>query len=112
MWFINKATHYLVGMLVGWCIRRCPRAAAFFAIAFCIYQVIERQVKHQRNPLTKDGAYPELREFQSGMGLGFAAEITDAIALDGGGSRWAAAWYRDRVRALCAAVRAKKSTGD
>ena len=73
---LNKLAHYAIGFVVGALLRRRPTAAVLIAATFGAYQIVERSAKD-------DDAYPEIREFGIGLGIGLAAEQADFTAMRG-----------------------------
>lgn len=94
----NTLAHYLVGAATGAIARRFPTLACILAAGFFLYQSIEMYRKNQLNEESKDNAYPEIRQFLVGFGVGAAAEAADAAVMRGGVGdrlrRWRDRWVR------------------
>ena len=91
----NHVAHVGVGVAVGALARRLPVLACILAGGFFLYQVVEMIRKHQVNKASKDNAYPEIKEFLVGVGMGAAADAADAAV------------YRGRIRTRLGAWRGR-----
>ncbi len=74
---LNRAAHFAIGIWVGWN-SRAPAAWQGLAV-FGVYQIVETWRKGDKN----DKAYPEIKEFGIGFGIGISAR-----------------WLRDESRKL------------
>lgn len=102
---LNRLAHYIIGFVVGALMRKRPAAAIVIAATFGIYQIVERAAKD-------DDAYPEVREFGIGLGIGLAAEAADASVLRGCFADRLDARRRAWIGAWNKAVGATKSTAN
>lgn len=102
----NTFAHYAVGAITGAIARRAPVLAGILAGGFFLYQVIEMIRKYQINKASKDYAYPEIRQFLLGFGLGATAEVADAVVCRGGIDSRLYAWRGHWLGACRSARRA------
>ena len=99
----NRLAHVLIGAAVVFlALRRQKTLAAIATYSYLEYQKVERGVKLQENPHTKDEAYPEIKEFGYGLGIGLGAAVADYHIRRRGGYR---RLYR-RCRTWAGALRA------
>ena len=109
---LNRLAHVLIGAAVVFlALRRQKTLAAVSAYTYLEYQKVERGVKLAENPHTKDEAYPEIKEFGYGLGLGLAAALADKHIRSHGGYRRLYRRCRHWARLIRASFGPAKSTG-
>ena len=90
----SKISHVSIGTFAGWYARRSPGVSWIIMITYLTYHVIKAEVHRRDGVVPAHEAYPEIREFGYGLGVGLAAEAVDATA--GGNLELVRAYYRYR----------------